>query len=61
MQIYNRWGEKIFETNDLNSGWDGSSKEDNTLAMEGVYVYKIKLRDWEGLYHNFTGKVTLIK
>ena len=61
MQIFNRWGEQIFETNDLNSGWDGSTKGNNTLAMEGVYVYNIKLRDWEGLYHNFTGKVTLIK
>ncbi|MDF1673719.1 MAG: PKD domain-containing protein [Vicingaceae bacterium] len=61
MQIFNRWGEKIFETNDLNSGWNGTTKGNNTLAMEGVYVYKIKLRDWEGLYHNFTGKVTLIK
>ena len=61
MMIYNRWGELIYETYDLNSGWDGTTKGGETLAMEGVYVYKIKLRDWEGLYHNFTGKVTLIK
>ena len=61
MQIFNRWGEKIFETTDLKNGWDGTTKGDNKLAMVGVYVYKIKLRDWEGLYHNFTGKVTLIK
>jgi len=54
-------GELIYETYDLNSGWDGTTKGGETLAMEGVYVYKIKLRDWEGLYHNFTGKVTLIK
>lgn len=61
MMIYNRWGELIYETYDLNAGWDGTTKGGNALAMEGVYVYKIKLRDWQGLYHNFTGKVTLIK
>ena len=61
MQIFNRWGELIYETNDLNNGWNGTTKNDNSLAMEGVYVYNIKLRDWEGLYHKFTGKVTLIK
>lgn len=61
MQIFNRWGELIYETQDLNSGWDGTTKNKTSQALEGVYVYNIKLRDWEGLYHNFTGKVTLIK
>ena len=36
MRIYNRWGEKMFETSDLNGGWDGfyMSKE----ATEGIYI-----------------------
>lgn len=39
MLIFNRWGEKIFETNDFNSGWDGRVK--NELVPEGVYIYVI--------------------
>ena len=61
MQIFNRWGELIYETQDLESGWDGTAKGGNEISMEGVYVYNIKLRDWEGLYHKYVGKVSLLK
>ncbi len=61
MLIFNRWGELIYQTNDLKNGWDGTAKGGNEISMEGVYVYNIKLRDWEGLYHNYTGKVSLLK
>jgi gliding motility-associated-like protein len=37
--IYNRWGQKIFETQDENVGWNGTSKYLN--AEEGVYTYSI--------------------
>lgn len=61
MQIFNRWGELIYETNDLQNGWDGTAKGGSEVSMEGVYVYNIKLRDWEGLYHKYVGKVSLLK
>jgi gliding motility-associated-like protein len=61
MQIFNRWGELIYETQSLDEGWDGTTKGGTDLAMVGVYVYNIKLRDWEGLYHKFTGHVSLLR
>jgi len=61
MQIYNRWGEMIFETNDLYNGWDGSAKGNNTVSQEGVYVYNIQLTDGRGEKHKLLGHVTLIK
>lgn len=61
MQIFNRWGELIYETNSLNEGWDGTAKGNNGVSQEGVYVYSIQLKDWEGLNHRFTGHVNLIK
>lgn len=35
--VYDRWGEKIFETTDINKGWDGKYKGKD--VQEGVYVY----------------------
>jgi gliding motility-associated-like protein len=37
MQIYNRWGGMVYETNALEPGWDGTYK--GTLCPEGTYVY----------------------
>lgn len=41
MTIYNRWGELIFESKDINTGWDGSYGKDNLLCPIGTYVWKI--------------------
>lgn len=41
MRIYNRWGEKMFETTDLNGGWDGYYL--NAEAIEGIYVCILEL------------------
>ncbi len=61
MQIFDRWGEIIFETSDLEKGWDGTAKGGSEISQEGVYVYKIKLRDFERKEHNYVGNVNLIK
>jgi len=39
LYIYNRWGQLIFETSDINTGWDGTYKV--KPAPQGTYVYKI--------------------
>ena len=39
MSIFNRWGELIFESNNIYQGWDGTCK--GKPAMAGVYVYRI--------------------
>ena len=61
MLIFDRWGERIFSTSDLEQGWNG--KRGNTGEDEelGVYVYKINLKDWKGLAHEYIGHVTLIR
>ena len=41
MQIFNRWGETVFETNNSNVGWDGSYGKDGLDAPSGIYSYKI--------------------
>ncbi|MBY0480083.1 MAG: gliding motility-associated C-terminal domain-containing protein [Chitinophagaceae bacterium] len=39
--IYNRWGEIVFRTTDLNKGWDGNFK--GQLQPSGIYTYSISL------------------
>lgn len=63
MQIFDRWGILIFESNDLTVQWDGYIHQDK--APMGVYVYKISAKgqsedgDSKKLI-NETGKVTLV-
>ncbi len=42
MLIFNRWGEVLFETHNLDVGWDGYYK--TQLCKEGDYVYKIVIK-----------------
>jgi gliding motility-associated-like protein len=39
MEIFNRWGVQIFESNDINIGWDGYYK--GKLMTENVYIYRV--------------------
>ncbi len=43
LQVYNRWGQLVFETTDLSQGWDGTFN--GKLVESGVYVYLIRFRD----------------
>jgi gliding motility-associated-like protein len=60
MMIFNRWGEMIFSTDDINKGWDGHANNGDKVAEQGVYVYKIAVRDFAQKYHDYTGHVTLL-
>ena len=45
MQIYNRWGEVLFETRNVLIGWDGSVGLEGLDAQEGVYTYRIVFKN----------------
>lgn len=60
MMIFDRWGELIYQTDDIQNGWDGKSKGGSKVSENGVYVYKITVRDFEERYHDYTGHVTLL-
>ena len=60
MEIFNHWGEAIFYTSNLDKPWDGKSKNGSEI-QEGVYVYKIWVKDFKKDIHYYVGNVTLIK
>ena len=59
LQIFNRWGQLLFESHQLDIGWDGYYKE--TLAPQDVYVYKIKVVYNDGSEAVTAGDVTLLR
>ena len=57
--IYNRWGEKIFETHDQTIGWDGTFKKKE--CQKGTYDYYFKGRCKDGDELELKGNVTLLR
>lgn len=60
LDIFDRWGENIFTSNNFRKGWDGSVKGGKP-APQGVYVYKLMVYDLQGNKHPFVGHVTVIR
>ena len=61
MEIYNRWGEKIYYTTDTDKPWDGRAKGEIEISKQDVYVYKIWVKDFKKQVHYYVGNVTLLK
>ncbi|HEY8935322.1 MAG TPA: T9SS type B sorting domain-containing protein, partial [Cyclobacteriaceae bacterium] len=58
MKIFNRWGEMMFSTDNINEGWDGKY---HGLAMpEGTYAFTAILTDEMGRKFNRSGSVVLL-
>ncbi len=57
--IYNRWGEIIFSTDDISEGWTGKNKREQ-VSPEGVYFYMLQYKDFYDEIHDMSGEVTLI-
>lgn len=59
LQVYNRWGEKVFETQQLQEGWDGNYKGEPSAA--GVYTYSVRIRYLDQSIEIKKGDVVLIR
>jgi gliding motility-associated-like protein len=57
--IYNRWGEKVFESKDINKGWDGTYK--NEKCNTSVFVYYLEATLVDGRKVGRQGNVTLVR
>jgi gliding motility-associated-like protein len=58
--VYDKWGNQIYTTNNVNSKWDGRFK--GNLCEEDIYVYKIESTEKEsGKKVNRSGRVSLIR
>jgi gliding motility-associated-like protein len=58
-RVFNRWGEMVFHSDDINQPWDGTYK--GKIVDSGVYVYQVKLGYLNGVTKDAQGSITVIK
>jgi len=59
MQIWSRWGIRVFETSNSSIGWDGRYKAEPQGT--GVFIYLITFKDIDGVAEKRTGTITLLR
>lgn len=59
LSVYNRFGEKVFETNDMKRGWDGRFKGE--LQPAGAYAWKIEIEEKNKSPYALRGIVMLLR
>jgi len=59
LYIYNRWGELMFESKDVDVGWDGYYN--GKLCPQDVYIWKVEGKFINGKTFEKTGDVTLLR
>lgn len=61
LRIYDRFGNRVFSTDQTNEAWDGKANNGTGYAVAGHYVYNIIIIDFKGKERAFQGGVTLIR
>ena len=57
--IFDRWGELVFTSRDINIGWDATYKGHN--CQDGTYIWKIKLTDFNDKVYQHVGHINLLR
>jgi len=60
LAVYNRWGDRIFESDDINVGWNGTANGGG-VAQSDVYIWTLSTRDIGLKIHQYVGHVTLYR
>ncbi|MDZ4751142.1 MAG: CotH kinase family protein [Flavobacteriales bacterium] len=62
LRIFNRWGEKVFESMDINKPWDGSHLGGEYFVQDEVYIYFLELRSiFDATYKEYTGQIFVFR
>lgn len=61
MTIFNQWGDTVFESLDINTGWDGMQYDRVTPSPSGNYAYKITAKDKFNQPFEKIGSIFLIR
>jgi gliding motility-associated-like protein len=56
LQIYDRWGNQVYASDDLTPGWDGTRGGGGEPVPEGTYFYRLRIGD-----KTYKGEITLLR
>ncbi|MBW7867199.1 MAG: gliding motility-associated C-terminal domain-containing protein [Brumimicrobium sp.] len=59
--IVNRWGNTVFESDEVVFSWNGKVKNSGADCSEGIYFYSIKVTDYEDVVHEENGFIHLTR
>lgn len=59
LSIYDRWGELMFTTTDIDNNWDGTFK--GKPCPDGVYIYTLRYSGADNINKNLAGNITLLR
>jgi gliding motility-associated-like protein len=59
--IFNRWGDLIYQSNDLERPWSGQINNGKHFTPNGIYHYRIFIRDLVMQPHEFTGTISVVR
>jgi len=59
ISIFNRWGEMMYQSQDIKDGWDGKYRSID--AQQDVYIYKVRLTSYSGNVYYYNGTITLLR
>ena len=60
MRLYNRWGEKVFESSNKNETWDANFNKLD-LPYSNVYFWIVTFKGWDNEFHTKKGTVTFMR
>ena len=59
--IFNRWGEKVYESTDINQVWDGSHEGGNYYVPNDIYQYVVKVKGFDTDAFERSGTVSVMR
>ena len=59
LEIYNRWGELIFATDQVTQGWNGMVDNSGNIAGMDIYTWKLSFKWYDQRTYQLTGHITV--
>ncbi|MBL0261926.1 MAG: gliding motility-associated C-terminal domain-containing protein [Saprospiraceae bacterium] len=61
MSIFDRWGARVFQTDQIGQGWNGKMQNEGNLMPAGVYIYHLTYQRRGEKESKTTNTVTLLR
>jgi hypothetical protein len=59
--VFNRWGQEVYRSNDISTGWNGTIQNKGEVCPQDVYIYMIYATSFNGKQYKYSGSVTLLR